>query len=406
MSRILNKSRLLLGLAMFVAALSLAACGTSSGGDEGDTTQASEETSGGASGDAIVLGASVPLSGPSGEQGQLILNGIELAVEEVNANGGVDGKQIELDVQDDEGAPDTATALVDKFDQDGAVAIVGTYNSPNVLAMSGPIKRAGIPHIVMGVSQSIVEDANPWQFQTSPTDAQQIEGVVQMLTDGGFEKVGLLTDTTPLGVGALEPITKALKGAGLDIVASETMEAEATDVSPQLFKLRDAGADVVVGWTIGPGYATIMKSLKQIGFDVPVIGNAATSDPAVAELAGADADGLYFQDGLNPDKPEAKELIETWNEQFPDQQITFTAALGYDSVMAVVEGLKEVGADREALRDFLDTYSTTDQTAGAIDSTFSWSPDDHVAMATEDLVWRTYVDGEMVVAEELPQAGN
>lgn len=386
-----------------VALFGLTACGTSdddeggSGGNGGNNVAAS--------GEGIVVGVAAPLSGISGEEGQRIRNGIEIAADELNAEGGIDGAPIELDVQDDEGAPDTAAGLVGRFTQDGAVAILGPYNSPNVLAMSAPIRQAEIPQLVMGVSQSIVEDANPWQFQTSPTDAQQIAGIVEALKDGGFKSPALLTDTSPLGAGAKEPIEDVLAEAKIPVVASETMEADATDVSPQLLKIKEANADVIVAWTVGAGYATIMQGLRQIGYEVPVMGNAATADTAVTDLAGSAADGLYFQDGLNEDKAATADFTSTWEEKHPDEVVSFTAALGYDALMAVAAGVQEVGPDPAALRDFLEGYSTTDQVSGAEGATFGWTPKDHIALNTEDLVWKAYTEGELAVADELPTAG-
>lgn len=400
MNRDARVPRLLLVPIVFLLSLLVLGCGTSDDDPETTGSETTAESSAPSTGD-IVIGASIPLSGPSGEEGERIQKGLELAVEQINEDGGVNGKTLALDVQDDEGDPATGVGLVDRFEQDGAVAIVGTYNSPVALAMSDGVRRAGIPHVVAAVSNAIAEEGNPFQFMTTPTDVQQIQGIVNFLEERGLERPALMTDTTDLGSLAEEPLTQALTEAGMEPVAAETFEVDASDLTPQLLSIKNADADSIVMWTVGGAYARAMQGLQQIGYSVPVIGTAATSDPAVARIAGEAADELYYQDVMQPDKPQVVELNEAWAEKYPDDgEIPFIAMLSADIIAMIAECAEESEDDPRALQRCLETYSSTERAAGAEGSVWKYSRNDHEALTADDLVLKVYDEGEVVTADE------
>ncbi|MBM9466692.1 ABC transporter substrate-binding protein [Nakamurella leprariae] len=389
--------------------LALAACSTGTGSTGAETSSSSSAASSasssgdaaptGAAGEPIVIGIELPLSGASAAPAEQMRKGFELTAAEINDAGGVDGRPIELDIQDDAGDPTTGVALVDRFVQDGAVAIAGTYNSPVVLAQSEVIGTAEIPVLAFAISSQITRQQNPWVFQTGPTDQGQIAGIIERFKAEGLTKPALLTDTSAFGSTAKPVLEQALNDAGLAPVLSDTFAVDAADLSAALLKAKDSGADSVLAWTVGQPYATLALGAQQVGLGLPIIGTASAVDPAVARLAGDAADELYFQDAIDRSKPQVQELSERWAAEFDGGQVPSDALSAHDILTVITESLAESGPDRAALRDAMEIFSSDEMLSGRIGSSWTYSADNHVGLGGGNLVWKKYENGAVVTVD-------
>jgi branched-chain amino acid transport system substrate-binding protein len=348
--------------------------------------------------DVITIGIDLPLSGPAAEAAKSLQRGFELTAEEINAAGGIDGAEIVLDIQDDEGDPTTGVALVDRFVQNDAVAIIGTYNSPVVLAQAESVAEAEMPQIVYAISQAIADLENPWIFQLGPTDSGQIEGILERMAEAGLSKPAVLTDTSGLGSFALPTIEAALEAAGVEAVQFNTFAPDAADLSSVVLQASNAGADSLIVWTTGPAYATIVAGSSQVGWTGPIFANASAADPSVARLGGDAIEQLFFQDSIDRTKDEVIAVSELWASEFPDG-VPSEALAARDMLTMVVDAVTAVGTDRAAIRDYLEQYSSTALLSGSAGSTVQFAPGDHVAITTENIVWKTYRDGEIALAD-------
>lgn len=376
----------------FLAATALAACST-------DTDSSASPSAAPAAADAgITIGIDLPLTGASAAPAENMRKGFELRAKEINDAGGVNGTPIVLDIQDDAGDPTTGVALVDRFAQSNAVAIVGTYNSPVVLAQSEAVARAQIPQLVFAISSAITRQNNPWVFQTGPTDLGQIDGIVEWLKSRGLTKPAILTDTTAFGSGAKPVLEQGLTEGGLTPVLSDTFAVDAADLSAVLLKAKQSGADHVIAWTVGQPYATLAKGAQQVGLGLPIIGTASAADPAVARLAGDAADNLFFQDSVNREKPQVKEVVERWSAHFGGT-VPSDALVAHDMLTVITDGLRAVGPDRAKLRDFLETYRNDTLLTGRIDGVWQYTPQNHVGLVGGNLVWKQYDKGTIKVVD-------
>lgn len=381
-----------LAAAVLTAAAVLAACSTGTDASTQPTPAAA------APGNAITIGIDLPLSGPSAAPAESMRKGFELTAKEINDAGGVNGTPIALDIQDDAGDPTTGVALVDRFVQNGAVAIAGTYNSPVVLAQSDAVARAQIPQLAFAISSAITKKNNPWVFQTGPTDLGQIDGIVARLKSQGLAKPALLTDTTAFGAGAKPVLEQGLAAAGLTPVLSDTFAVDATDLSAVLLKAKQSGADHVIAWTVGPPYATLAKGAEQVGLGLPIVGTASAADPAVARLAGPAATNIFFQDAVNREKPQVKAIVEKWSGEFGGT-VPSDALSAHDILTVIVDGIRAVGPDRAKLRDHLETYRNPNLLSGRIGSVWEYSPTNHVGLVGGNLVWKQYDNGTVRLAD-------
>lgn len=346
----------------------------------------------------VTIGISLPLSGSAAEAAKSLQKGFELTAQEINAAGGINGAELILEIQDDEGDPTVGVALVDRFVGAGAVAIVGTYNSPVVLAQAESIAAAEMPSIVYAISQAISDLESPWIFQLGPTDRGQIEGVLERLEANGLSKPAVLTDTSGLGSFALPTIEAALAAAGVEPVQFNTFAPDAADLSSVVLQASNAGADSLIVWTTGPAYATLAAGASQVGWTGPIFANASAADPSVARLGGEAIGQLFFQDSIDRTKDEVVAVSELWAAEFPDG-VPSEAFAARDMLTIVVDAVTAVGVDRVAVRDYLEQYSSDELLAGAAGSTVQFAPGDHVAITTDNIVWKTYRDGEIAVAD-------
>ncbi|OAA25379.1 amino acid/amide ABC transporter substrate-binding protein, HAAT family [Frankia sp. EI5c] len=382
-------ARMAVGLSAVIA---LAACSTST---ESTTEEAAAPAG---DGKAITIGVELPLSGPTAASAEHLRKGFELTAAEINEAGGVNGSPIRLDIQDDAADPTTGVALVDRFAQNGAVAIVGTYNSAVVLAQSEAIAAAKIPQLVYAISSAITEKKNPYTFQTGPTDVGLITGIVERMKSKGLSKPAILTDTTSFGASAKPVLEKYLSADGITPALNDTFAADAADLSAVLLKAKNSGADSVVAWTTGPAYATLATGAQQVGLTLPIFGNGSTAEPSVARLAGSAADVLYFQDSIDDGKPAVKETAARWAKEFPDG-VPSEAYAAHDMLTAVAGALAESGPDRVKLRDALESYQSTELLTGRAGSSWAFSADNHVGLVGGNLVWLTYDGGQAVPAD-------
>lgn len=390
-------SKAITWLSVAACSVAMAACGTSS--DSGDAAGEESAASNGTD-DAIVIGASIPLSGASGATGEKERQGMELALKEINDAGGVKGRQLELMVEDDESNPTTAIALVDKFDQAGAVAIVGPYNSPVVLGMAEAVATAEIPLLTVAISSAIADLGNRYIFQVNISDREQFRRIAQEIAGEGHEKVAVLADSTALGDAGVPIAEQVFPEEGLEIVSVERFDIEGVDHSAQVFRAKEAGAEAIFVYTVGPATGTVMKGVRQAGFEGPVWASGAASDPAVVKAGGDAVDGLRFADFADPTKPEYEAFAEKFEAEYGEGQINNFAPAGYDMVYAVAEALESAQSATAAdLVTALEQYSSDSRVTGSEGSTYEFGPEQREALGSSAVVVKEYRDGEVVLAE-------
>ena len=375
----------------------LAACG----GPEESTSTAPDDGTAGAdgAGEPVVLGAVIPLSGPAGGTGEWISQGMELAVEEINEAGGIDGRPIELLVEDDEGDPQTGIRLVDQLADQGALALLGTFNSPVVLGMAERVAEVGIPHIVIAVASSVEDLGNEYIFQPNATDEHQFRRAAQELHEEGARRIAVVTDTTALGDSLIPIVEEVFPEEGLEISTFERIDVDAVDLTPQMTRARDSGADALFLHTIGAAQGRALVAMEQVQWDAPAYGTGSSSDPAVLAAGGDAVNGFKFPDFIDIEKQAYQDFRTAFNDRYGTEEINSFAALAYDLVHLTAEGLQQADeVSREGLVAALEQYESADLVAGAEGSVISFL-DDRVGLSAEALAIKEWRDGAIVQVE-------
>ena len=309
-----------------------------------------------------VIGFVGPLTGASAQDGQDALEGAQLYVEQVNAAGGIDGIPLTLNVQDDKGDPKEAAIVANMLAQDESVlAIVGHYNSSCTLAGAPIYNEAGVAAIAYGSSSPAVTEAGPYIYRTIPSDDVGGRMVAQWaFADLSPTKAAIVYENNDYGLGAYEVAVEVLGEAGITpLVAEAYLLGETKDFSTIITKMKDAGVEAVFAVSDETELPMFMKQSHQLGFN-PFVTSTGTYNNVVVELGGQDVEGLYGATFFDPSNPPEKiaAFFKKVSERFADEgateeDVNALTLSAYAATQMMIEGLKQNGASREGVKNYL-----------------------------------------------------
>ena len=240
---------------------------------------------------AVRIGVIGPLSGPSADFGVPMLNGVKLAVDEINAAGGYLGRKIELLVRDDEANPDKGRKASDDLAAQKVMAAIGFCNTGVAAKSLEVFQNNKIPLIIPCATGTHLTATYPapesYIFRTSAKDAVQANFVVDDIVKRGWTKVAVFADSTPYGDSGLKDVIAALARYKLTPVHIARFPIGVKDVTADLKAARDAGANAVFSYSLGPESVAIALGRKELGWKVPQVGAWPLSFPAYVDGAKA-----------------------------------------------------------------------------------------------------------------------
>lgn len=333
----------LLTLAMVLA---LTACGNGGNGGNSGNGGGGDADGGQSSGEPIKVGVYLPLSGANAAVGQSGVEGIEMAVEEINAAGGIAGRPIEIIKEDEENDPTTAVSVVNKLiNQDEVVAILGSVNSSVTLAAMEVSEDAGIPMVTpISSGAAITGSGNQYIVRGQANDLLQAGAVVEYAIAKGYQKIGLMYQNDDYGGGARDVIVEIMKENNMTLAADEGFEASAADVTPQLQNVKAAGCDCLIMYCMYAPGATIANQAAQLGMgDLPLLGGGGLTNAKLYELGGENVVGVVnsqtFLAGADAVNEFSAKFIENFQAKYNDTADS-NNAMAYDSTYILAEGLK------------------------------------------------------------------
>jgi branched-chain amino acid transport system substrate-binding protein len=340
--------------------LALAACGGSAPpGTEGSG-------GGGGSGETITIGSLHPLSGSAAADGQQMDNGAKLAIDAINEAGGIeslDGAQLELASADTQGAPEVGQSEAQRLIEDGAVALVGTYQSAVSQNVAAVAERNQVPFVIdVSSADAILQQGYKFTFRLQPSAKVLAERGAEYLADvsknadAPAQKVAILHEQGPFGTAIKDTFSAKAEELGMEIGPVISYDpASVSDFTTQITTVRESGADVlmVAGYyrdgvlvanavnTVQPGLAAVW-GVANGAFDTPQFPGE------VGEAGEGFFDANYRLDMTNPD---TQELADKYKQEFGDD-IRTAAVLSYDAVRVVAAALEKAGdASPQAVRD-------------------------------------------------------
>lgn len=375
------KKTAFLVLALLVAALAGTACNA----PRGDTGEPA--------GGPVKIGAVLSLSGTYAALGTAEKNALELERDRVNAAGGVDGRQIELVIEDDGTDEAKAVAAASKLiGQDGVVALLGASGTGQTMAMRAEVERAGVPLISMAGGSAVTAEVSPQVFQTPWPNKIVVPFVLNAIKAAGLKRIGLISDSGGYGKDGRTVILNEASALGLAIASDQTFNAGDTDMTPQLTSIRDSGADCILLWTAGKEASIVVKNRESLKMSVPVYGGSGLARKEFVDGSGSAGEGVLFGTGkafvpAAYDEGSANRgVIEDFAARYEAEyglKPDIFAGHAYDALNLVVEAARRLPADFTSaqLRDEIE------RTKGFVgyDGTFTFSETDHNGLTAADL---------------------
>ena len=362
--------------------------------------------------ETIKIGLIASLSGPSSKSGEAITRGIALAIDEINADGGLLGKQVELVRRDDEGNPGKGlTAARELVQREGVAVLFGGLQTPVSLALVPYMNQTKVPFMgpwAAGTPITKNGAEENYIFRVSAVDEMvDVALVERAVTVHGAKNPGMMLINNPWGESNEKGLTAALEAKGMPTASIERVEANDIDVVPQLTRLKEAGADTIfMVANVGPS-AQVMKSLERMGWDVPVVSHWGPAGGRFSELAGPRAKGVEMIQTFTfsgNDSPKAAATLEALKAKFPEitGPADVTPAVGianaYDAMHLTALAIKNAGSlEGLAIRQ---GYYDIESYDGLIKSyTNPFTPEDQDALGSEDYIFTRFIDGEIIPIE-------
>lgn len=363
-----------------------------------------------AAADSIKIGAFFALSGPAATIGTPTKLVAQMVVDKINQGGGINKRPLELVIGDTESDPSKALLVAKRLvESDKVVALIGPTRTDEGMAVKAYIEKAQIPTLMTVGGDPVISVAPyQWTFKTPQRTSVAVKKTYEYLKKQNLTKLAVITATDGFGKDGLNWLEKLAPESGLQIVSSEAFGVSDTDMTPQLVKIKDSGAQVIICWTIGPAGARVAKNVKQLGINMPLVQCHGQPDPKYVELAGEAAEGsimpstkLMVADQLadsDPQKAVIADFINLYKNTYRyDRQYPVNTHSGYawDAIYLLANAMRQVGTEPQALR------AAIEQTRGyvGISGIFALSVEDHNGLGADSLVMVKVEKGQWVLVQ-------
>lgn len=352
--------------------------------------------------ETVKLAQIVELTGPGTTAGTNFKKGMDLAVKEINAAGGILGRQIVVAPADTQTNPGIAKGLAQRAIDDDAFAVFGPVYSGSIMVSMATTQAAEVPNIIGGEAAAITQQGNPYVFRTSLTQSDAMPKVARyMQSRNDIKTIAVMFVNNDFGKGGRDAIIEALKDTGITVVEDISTTVGQVDFSSPVLKAKQSNADAVFAYLHEEESARLLRELKKQGWNKPIIGESTLVNQKVIELAGSTAEGAVAHVGLTADAPIPE--MQRYSKDFQEAYgylSDHNALKGYTGMYVLKAGIDKVGKfDRKAVAKALHGLhiSVKDYPGVLMDVTI----DDKGDLDRESFLVEV-VDGQQKVTEILP----
>lgn len=354
----------------------------------------------------IKLGYNGDLSAsPSAQSGQAAVLGMQAALDDLNATGGVLGRKLMLVVRDDTSQPPKSIQnMSDLIDNEKVAIVFGPTNSGNAMAWKHIPNQKKIP--VMGnvgsgtdITKPVSPGADNYMFRVSMVDREQVVALMAYVKKNAAKSkvIGLMAESTGYGQGGLKDMEEIAALQGIKPAAIERFAVGDTDMTSQLNKMKTAGVDTVIVWAQGTPIAQLIRSMEKINYFPAILTSWAADNITFHDAAGKSlAEKPLFMRTISESRTQAQQkLFDRIGTKLKAPSAFSFAAHGYDSVMLVAQAIKQAGStDGPQVKGALEDLKTP--VAGLL-KTYNkpFSKTQHDALTANDFVWTRWKDGKL-----------
>lgn len=326
----------------------------------------------------IVIGIAGPLGAANGESMKLAAR---LAAAEINANGGIDGRMIELLEEDDGADPQKAQAVAERLARDTrVVAVIGHVNSAASLAAADAYngRRDDTPPVLQispASSSPQLTQAGEWTFRVTPTDLEFSPVLAQAAAGLGRRRAAVLYANDDYGQGVRGTFETAYRAAGGTIVSADPYLGDqlerGDELDPYLTRAISRGADALVIGGQAEAGVKIIRAARRLGYTGPILGADGMTG---AKDAGGIAEGVFVSSAFLPDAPgeAAQRFVSAYRQAYEGALPDHRGAMTYDAMYLLARAIAEVGTDRQALRDYMASQVTTEAPYAGVTGTIAF----------------------------------
>ena len=335
----------------------------------------------------IKIGSFLAVTGGASFLGDPELKTLQMYIDEINAKGGVIGRQIELVHYDDGGNPKKSVGFAKRLIQKDKVdVIVGGSTSGSTLAVMPLVDQAQIPFISLAGSVKIINPVQYWTFKMPHTDSMAAAKIYGDMQRRGISRVALISGSGGFGKSGRAQSLQLARQYGIEIVADESYGAKDTDMTAQLTKIRDTNAQAILNFGFGTGPAIVTKNVRQLGIELPLYQSHGVASKKYIELAGEAAEGvrlpaaaLLIADML-PDNDPQKPVLLAYKKKFEAKYgpVSTFGGHAYDGLHIALEAIERAGStDKAKVRDEIEKTKGFIGTGGI----YNMSPRDHLGLS-------------------------
>lgn len=313
-------------------------------------TEAAKATPAADSSDPIVIGCETSLTGERALTGEYMKNALDLAVEKINAEGGLLGREVQVVIEDDQGTDQGAVNAYNKLASTGVDAIIGNLFSTMNVAISSEAEKAKLPTVVTGSSVSVGNLNNPYIFQARTNDNVAIRALVNTaVSQMGYQKIAIIHDSDSFGQGAYEVAMDTLSELGMEPVVVTTYNGGDKDFTAHITQIQHSEADVILAFGLQTEAGLIMSQLAAMDNQLPMIGSTSYASAIAIDLAGDAANGVYSVVDYVPTTPleSGQKFAALYKDKWGIES-DWSGAAAWDSFQIIVEAIRTAGTTDSA----------------------------------------------------------
>jgi branched-chain amino acid transport system substrate-binding protein len=357
--------------------------------------------------ETVKIGAVFSVTGPASYLGAPEARTAEMLVRKLNADGGVGGRQIELIIKDSGSKPENAVSLTKQLiDEQQVLAIIGPSTSGETMAIKGICQENQTILISCAAAEAIVMPVSPYVFKVAPKDSDAARWIFKTMKEKGISKIGVISSNDGFGMAGKAQVEKIARESGITVAISEVYDKQETDLTGVLTKVRGAGVQAVLNWSIVPAQALVAKNMKQIGLDVPLFQSHGFGNIKYAQAGGEAVNGTLLPCGrilvadVLPDGHPQKKVLMAYKSEYESEFKEDVSTFGghpYDALLVLTAAIKKAGSVEPAkVRDALENLQDVVGTAGI----FHFSPKDHNGLGMDAFEMLTVKDGKFALQQK------
>jgi branched-chain amino acid transport system substrate-binding protein len=322
-----------------------------------------------------------------------ILQGAIYAAKELNARGGVLGRQVELLIEDDQAKPDVSASAARKLEEAGAAFILSTTHTPAALQVQQVTRETRTPHLApsLTVDTLTMQIDNPNFWQTGPLASTQIATLLSYARHKNYRRAALLSDNSAISQATARAFKAELAKNGIEVVSEEVLPAGSTSAEAQMQKVRAAKPDAIfLATLLTSENLLVLKAYRQYGMKTPILGNYNLAVPVYMTVAKGLLDGVVFVDAWDPAKPEVKQFVAGYARLMGHEPYNMMG-YGYDGVMLAADAVRRAGStDKQKVREAMQRTRGFRGVLGSAQSSYGFADGKRTGFDGQGMVVRVY----------------